>query len=180
VPKYAAFLRGINIGGRRVKNDALRACFEAMGFDDVAIHIASGNVIFSAPGRSVAKLTDRIESQLEASLGFAATTFVRTADEMRAMAAHQPFPAELVAASDGKLQVAILLSRPSKGVREEILALATDLDRLAFGERELYWLPSGRMVESALNLRTIEKLLSPMTMRTKNTVEQIAQKHFGD
>jgi uncharacterized protein (DUF1697 family) len=179
VPKYAAFLRGINIGGRRVKNDALRECFEAIGFDDVAIHIASGNVIFSTGGRSVAKVTERIEAGLEGSVGFAATTFLRTADEMRAMAAHEPFPAELVAASDGKLQVAILLNSPSDDVRAEVLALATDLDRLAFGDRELYWLPSGRMVESALNLRTIEKLLSPMTMRTKNTVEQIAKKHFG-
>ena len=179
MPRYAAFLRGINIGGRRVKNDALRACFEHMGFDDVAIHIASGNVVFSSPSRSVAKLTDRIESGLEGSLGFDATTFLRTAEEMRAMAAHQPFPAELEEASDGKLQVAILLERPSEEVQRQVLDLATDLDRLAFGDRELYWLPSGRMVESALNLRAIEKLLSPTTMRTKNTVEQIAKKHFG-
>jgi uncharacterized protein (DUF1697 family) len=178
MPKYAAFLRGINIGGRRVKNDALAKCFESMGFKDVAVHIASGNVIFSDSRRSVDKLTKAVEDGLEDSLGFDVTTFLRTADEMRAMAAFQPFPAELVEASNGKLQVAMLLSKPPKEVRDEVLSLATDLDRLTFGDRELYWLPSGRMVESALNMRAIDKLLAPMTMRTKNTVEQIARKYF--
>ena len=46
--------------------------------------------------------------------------------------------------------------------------------------RELYWLPSGRMLETTLDLKAIERLLGPLTMRTKNTVEQIAAKHFAE
>jgi uncharacterized protein (DUF1697 family) len=178
MPKYAAFLRGINIGGRRVKNDALARCFESMGFEDVAVHIASGNVIFSDSRRSADKLTKLVEEGLERSLGFDVTTFLRTAAEMRALATFQPFPPELVAASDGKLQVALLLEKPPKDVQAQVLALETDLDRLTFGDRELYWLPSGRMSDSALNMRSIDKLLAPMTMRTKNTIDQIARKYF--
>lgn len=34
--RYAAFLRGISISNRRVKNDALRLCCEEMGFVGVA------------------------------------------------------------------------------------------------------------------------------------------------
>lgn len=30
--RYAAFLRGMNLGGRRITNSDLCACFEAMGF----------------------------------------------------------------------------------------------------------------------------------------------------
>jgi hypothetical protein len=34
------------------------------------------------------------------------------------------------------------------------------------------------MLDSALDLKAIEKLLGAVTMRTKNTIEQIAAKHF--
>ena len=51
-------------------------------------------------------------------------------------------------------------------------------DGLAFGERELYWLPRGGVLDSALDMKTIERLLGSMTMRTKGTIEQIAAKHF--
>ena len=74
----------------------------------------------------------------------------------------------------------MLAAKPSARVRKDVLAIATDEDLLAFGDRELYWLPSGGTSDSALNLKTIEKLLGSTTMRTKGTVEQIAAKYFGD
>ena len=48
MPRYIAFLRAVNVGGRIVKMDALRAHFEAAGFTGVETFIASGNVIFSS------------------------------------------------------------------------------------------------------------------------------------
>jgi hypothetical protein len=60
-----------------------------------------------------------------------------------------------------------------------VLALATDQDLLAFGKRELYWLPSGGTADSALDRKAIDALLGPTTMRTKATVEQLAAKFFG-
>ena len=60
--QYLALLRGINVGGKNlVKMADLRAAFEAMGFDDVATYIASGNVLFRAPRQARrAGLADRI------------------------------------------------------------------------------------------------------------------------
>ncbi|MFL5894015.1 MAG: DUF1697 domain-containing protein, partial [Thermoleophilaceae bacterium] len=46
MPRSAAFLRGINLGRRRVTNADLRSCVEAMGFSDVDVFGASGNVVF--------------------------------------------------------------------------------------------------------------------------------------
>jgi hypothetical protein len=60
-----------------------------------------------------------------------------------------------------------------------VLALASDDDRLAFADRELYWLPSGGTQDSALDLKSIGSLLGLATMRTKNTVDQMAAKYFG-
>jgi uncharacterized protein (DUF1697 family) len=62
----------------------------------------------------------------------------------------------------------------------EMLALATDDDRLAFGERELYWLPTGGYIESPLDRNAIEKLLGRTTTRTMGTIEQLAAKYFAN
>lgn len=56
-----AFLRGINVGGKAVIRMAdLRAALAGDGFAEVATHIASGNVLFDAPSREAANLSDRI------------------------------------------------------------------------------------------------------------------------
>ncbi len=60
-----------------------------------------------------------------------------------------------------------------------MLALATDEDRLAIEGRELFWLPSGGLLESALDLKAIEAIVGVDTRRTKGTIDQIALK-LGD
>ena len=178
--RYAAFLRAINVGGRRISSADLRAHVEALGFEDVACFRASGNVVLGESGRAApAKVTQRLEQGLEEALGYEVPVFLRTADEVLAMAAHQPFDPAVVEASKGKLQVALLLKKPSAAARERVLALSSDEDRLAFEGRELYWLPSGGMLDSELDMKTIGKAVGATTMRTKGTVEAIATKFFG-
>lgn len=176
--RFVAFLRGMNIGGRRISNEDLRAHFEALGCDEVATFRASGNVIFVADG-AAAKLTARLEAGLAERLGYGVPVFLRSADEVRAIAANEPFAAELVDASAGKLQVALLAKVPTAAARGKALALATDADRLAIDGHELYWLPSGGISESELYWKAAEAALGPTTVRTKGTIDQIAAKHLA-
>ena len=174
---YVAFLRGMNLGKRRIKNDELRAEFEVLGFSDVATFRASGNVIFSLEDREKeSALAGRIEAGLGEALGYEVPVFLRSAAEVAAIAALAPFDRKLVAASMGKLQVSMLAKKPSAAARKKVLALATDEDRLALEGRELFWLPSGGTIESELDLKTIDRTLGKGTMRTKGTVDQIAAK----
>jgi uncharacterized protein (DUF1697 family) len=177
---FAAFLRGVNLGPhRRVSSAQLRSLFEDMGFEDVGTFRSSGNVVFGGTAAPVDELKERVETAMAGALGWDVEIFLRSADEVRAIAAHQPFDAELVERSKGKLQVDILSSTPSAAVRKQVLALASDHDRLVFGERELYWLPSGGTLESELDLKAIQKLLGSTTRRTKGTMEQLAAKFFS-
>ena len=96
MPRYAAFLRGINVVGSRISNKELAAPFEAIGFEDVATFRASGNVIFSAAREPAAKMTGRIEKALSKELGYEVAVFVRTESEVGAIAGHQPFPPAVV------------------------------------------------------------------------------------
>ena len=180
MPAYVAFLRAVNLGAtRRVGSGDLRSLFEGLGFEAVQTFRTSGNVVFETGREPAAKLTGRIEQALSAALGHEVPVFLRTAAEIRKLAAQDPFPRKLVDASKGKLQVVLLSKKPPAAGRKDVLALASDEDRLVFGERELYWLPSGGIRDSPLNFRTIEKLLGPTTTRTKGTVDELAKKYFS-
>jgi uncharacterized protein (DUF1697 family) len=122
----------------------------------------------------------RIEKGLGAALGYEVPVFLRTAGELRKIAAHEPFEESVVEASKGKLQVAMFSAKPTGAARKEVLAMASEEDRLAFGDRELYWLPSGGILDSVLDFnKAIRNLVGPMTTRTKNTIEQITTKYFS-
>lgn len=178
---HAAFLRGINLGKRRrVTNEQLRDAFEAAGFEDVATFRASGNVVLRAEqGLDDAEVGARAEAALADALGFEVAVFVRSVDELTAIAAREPFSKKELAASTGKQQVALLPRKPAAATRRKAIALASDADRLAVEGRELHWLPRGGMSDSELDLRALESLLGPWTMRTMGTIEQIAARHCG-
>ena len=175
--RHVAFLRGVNLGkSRRVTSEQLRGALEGLGFDGVATFRASGNVVFDTdddPGG----LGERVEASLAQSLGFEVVVFMRSAREVAAIAAHGPFEPKAVAASAGRLQVALLPGKPAAAARGKALAMADADDRLATRGRELYWLPRGGISESELDLKALESLLGPWTMRTMGTIEQIAAKH---
>src|SRR3954447_19435910 len=137
--RYAAFLRAINIGGRRIKGPELCKPFTGMGFEGAASFRASGNVVFDAPRKPAEA---RIEQQLEKDLGYEVVVFLRSAAELHALAAGQPFEPE------ARYHVMFLKARPPPARQRDVLQYGTDDDRLQFGSRELFWRPRGRMLES--------------------------------
>lgn len=176
--RCVAFLRGMNVGGHRASGDELRACFEEMGLEDVATFRTSGNVIFTSKGR-LDTVARRIETGLAETLGYEVPVFARTAAQTRAIAGHQPFSARRVKASEGKLQVSLLTAAPAAAAKRKVLALASDWDRLALHGSELYWLPSGGILDSDLDLNAIDAFAGVSTRRTMGTIEQLAAKFFA-
>ena len=90
--KYAAFLRGINVGGHKpVSMERLKKAFESLGFENVRTLIASGNVVFEAPPGSMSALVKKIERRLEKTFGHEIGTIVRTHAELCDLADSNPF-----------------------------------------------------------------------------------------
>ncbi|MFN7991388.1 MAG: DUF1697 domain-containing protein [Candidatus Micrarchaeia archaeon] len=87
---YVAFVRGINVGGKTVKMDALRKMFESLGYNDVSTFKASGNVIFDASGSEKAN-TKKIESGLHKLIGSETRVILRAMDSLKEMVAGEPF-----------------------------------------------------------------------------------------
>lgn len=176
--RCVAFLRGINLGRRRLPMAELKRHFEALGFADVATFIASGNVVFSTGARDLAKLETRIEAHLAKTLGFAVDTFLRRDDEVAAVLAAQPFPEGVPA--DGGIYVSFL-KRPLPAAQAKgLLACATPTDRLALMERELYWRRVGGVADADIWASPAVRALRlpTMTMRNLSSLQKLAAK-FG-
>jgi uncharacterized protein (DUF1697 family) len=174
--RWIAFLRGMNLGNRRITNPELCSAFSHLGLEDPTAFLASGNVVFETAEAGEAALARRIERGLDSTLGYPVPTFLRSADELRAIAEHRPFSEEEIRRSNGKPQILILREEPAVSAREAVLALASPDDRLSIEGRELYWLPSGGILESELDLDEIGKRLGLGTMRTHNTIARLTAK----
>ena len=116
--KRVAFLRAVNVGKRTARSVQLTAAVQGLGYEDVWTHINSGNVVFESTGARGA-LERRLEEAFEAALGFEATTFVRSAVDLRRAVAAKPF---VVGAGDTHF-VTFLKDKPT--------AAQTDSERLS-------------------------------------------------
>jgi uncharacterized protein (DUF1697 family) len=173
--RYVAFLRAINVGGRVVKMDRLRALFESLRLGNVETMIASGNVLFDAPASERADaLEQRIEEHLKEALGYDVATFLRTPGEIAAIVAHEPFGPD---PSAHAVYVGFLKALPTKDARERLLGFSNDVDEFRANGREVYWKARKNVSESMFSGAQLEKTLGmPATMRNINTVRKLGVK----
>jgi uncharacterized protein (DUF1697 family) len=171
--KYAAFLRGINVGGHHiVKMEELRAVLSSIGLENVKTYIQSGNVIFETAEKAVEALTGKIERKLFEWLGFEVKVMLRTIPELIAAARRNPFSES----EEVKVYVTFLPDAPDEDAVHAVEALSNELESFRIKDRELYSsldrsvkksLFTGNFTEKHLkmsgttrNLRTIEKMIA--------------------
>ena len=176
---FVAFLRGMNLGQRRIPNDELCACFERMGFAGATAFMASGNVIFSADTADESALRETIERGLRTELDYEVPSFLRAVDEIERIADHAPFTERELGATQGRVQVGLLHAAPSAAARAAVLAHATADDRLAIDGRDLYWLPRAGISTSDLDLTAIGDDLGGIAVRTHRTIQRLRARVAG-
>jgi uncharacterized protein (DUF1697 family) len=180
--RYVAFLRGMNLGQRRLPMSRLKALFEELDFDDVATFIASGNVLFTTAPTGTAtgasRLESRIAEHLEAALGYRVDTFVRTAEEVAAVGRAKVFP------EDGHegitVHVGFFQQELPPEVARKLVEVRTREDEFRVVGREVYWLCRVRTSDSKVwALPEIKALRLPTsTMRNMTSLRKLVAKHI--
>ena len=174
--KTIAFLRAINVGGRRVKMDHLRQVFIEMGFANVETYIASGNVIFDDDVVDRKALVQKIEAGLQDALGYRVDTFVRSIEALTAVSTYQPFPASELEGS--VLYIGFLADSPSAENVQKLQEFTTDIDSFHVHESEVYWLCRKTISQSKFTGAKLEKALGmPTTLRNQNTINKLVKKY---
>lgn len=177
--QYAAFLRGMNLGKRRLTMDRLRQLMVELDYQQVETYIASGNVIFWVPKTAETKLAASIAQHLESSLGYPVDTFVRTAQQVQEIAQQEVFPQQNK--PDWNLHVSFFDKKLPPALAQNLEAIKTAEDEFRVVDRELYWLRKGRMSDSQVwDLPAMKALKLPThTMRNMNTIRKLTTKHLA-
>jgi uncharacterized protein (DUF1697 family) len=157
VPAYAALLRAVNLAGRnRVPMGELRERLTALGLDDVATHLQSGNVVFRTT-KSAKDVAAAIENEIAAAFDVRSTVILRTAAQLKKAAGANPFLAD--ESDPRKLLVVFLDGAPGAAAGKKLDPDRSPGDRFALKGRELYLhLPNG-FGRSKLTIDYLEKTL---------------------
>jgi uncharacterized protein (DUF1697 family) len=129
---FIALLRAVNVGGTgKLPMSELKAMCEALGFGAVRTYIASGNVVFTSRKSEIA-VKSALEARLETYAGKPVGVLVRSAAEMQAVLADNPFPK-----APANRTVAIFLN--AKPPADTLAAVKGRKDEeIGLGAREIY------------------------------------------
>lgn len=171
VTSHVAFLRAINVGGRRISNPELGAAVESLGYTEVSVYQASGNVILGVgPHEQPKDIADHLSVGLSEALGYDVPAIVRSAAEVHEIATAAPF-GDRSPPPDSTPQVILMVDAPSSAA---VAALSTDADQLAVVASEIHWWPTAGISTSDLDVRGLEARFGTMTVRTLGTIKRIS------
>ncbi len=171
--RYAALLRGINVGGnKKVPMSDLRQLLSDLGHADASTYLQSGNAVFSGPAQQPSQLAGTISRGIEERFGIAVTVVIRTAAELTAVVERSPLPGE--PENPSRFFVAFLAAEPAPARVAEITAQPLDPDQLwVSGTEAFLWCPNGA-ADTPLTNSFIEKRLGvAATSRNWNTVRKL-------
>ena len=172
--RHVALLRGINVGGSNVISmAALRAAFEAEGFEEVRTFIASGNVLFES-AKSGATLETIVEAMLARRVKLKTAVMVRSRAQLKGVVRDAP-------AGFGKQPAryhsdVIFLKRPlTAAAAMRVVELREGVDRAWPGRGVVYFARlSARRTQSRMGRVVGKPEYRLMTIRSWSTTKKLA------
>lgn len=172
--RWALFLRGVNLGGRRLSMPELASFVAGLGAQDVKTYLQSGNVAFRASAAAAGMVAAELETQGEARFGFPLRVVLRAGNELRHVLSQNPF---LTAGADERtLHVAFLADAPDAQALARLDPQRSPPDAFAVRGREIYLHLPGGVASSKLTNAYFDRALGTLsTARNWRTVRAMAE-----
>ena len=162
---YVALLRAVNVGGTgKLPMQELRSMSEGLGFAQVQTYIASGNLLFASDLAEV-DVKRALEDRLSIYAGRPQGVMVRSAIEMKAIVAANPFSA----LAPNSTTAIFLDDPPPPDTLQRITGSRSE--RVQLGAREIYVHYVDSMARSKLKIPAAQH----GTARNMNTVARLAE-----
>jgi len=172
VTRYAAFLRGVNVGGVNLKMAQVAKALDKAGFSNVRTILASGNVLLESKS-GVDAVRKKAEKALRDEFGYDAWVLAYDIGTVAAISEAYPFEREV----EGHHSYVTFVT--DEKALDELAELAKDArpdERIARGDGVIYWqVPKTGTLDTTIgktmgkkryksstttrNLRTIDKVL---------------------
>lgn len=176
--KYAAFFRGVNVGGKNiVKMAELKQVFLDCGCSNVQTCLQSGNVLF-ASDQSPAQLESAVSPAFSARFGFPSRFTLRTSEEVETILRDLPFTQEEIDRTENSHpdveHVYVYLSdhELDPSALDVIRRFNAGPDRFASTSKEIYLLCAESIRNSKLAAR-LSKVDETLTSRNLKTMRKI-------
>ena len=172
--RVVALLRAVNVGGRKLPMNDLRALCAELGWQDVVTYIQSGNVVFTADRKA-----ETIEAELEQAIAkrfsLDVPVVIRTAAQWAKLAASNPF-ARTAREAPNRLQLLVSKQPPNQDAAQKLMARASDGEEVRAVPGGLWFhFPEG-IARSKLTPAAIDKACgSPATGRNYRTVLKLKE-----
>ncbi|OBB05779.1 pyridoxamine 5-phosphate oxidase [Mycobacteriaceae bacterium 1482268.1] len=170
--RYAAFLRGVNVGGVNLKMADVVAAFEKAGFTNIKTILASGNVLLDSRS-GVDAVRKKAEKALRDEFGYDAWVLAYDLDTVKAISERYPFERDV----EGHHSYVTFVT--DADVLDELAALANDAgpdEKIERGDGVVYWqVPNKGTLDTTIgktmgkkryksstttrNLRTLDKVI---------------------
>lgn len=173
--RYAALLRGVNVGGNnRVPMAELRELALGLGWSDPVTYIASGNLVFDAPRGRAPELAVKLEEAIAENLGVRCRVVVLTAATVRTVAA--AIPDEWVNDADRKTDVVYLIDGISPRTAVAALDPREGVDHVVTAPGAVIWMVRrADVTRSRLQKFVGHPLYRQSTVRNANTARKLAE-----
>jgi uncharacterized protein (DUF1697 family) len=170
--RYAAFLRGVNVGGVNLKMAEVAKALEEAGFTNVRTILASGNVLLESRA-GVDAVRKKAEKALRDAFGYDAWVLAYSIDDVAKISDAYPFDREV----EGHHSYVTFVT--DKDVLDELAALTKEAgpdEKIKKGKGVIYWqVPKTGTLDTTIgktmgkkryktstttrNLRTVDKVL---------------------
>ena len=171
--RYAAFLRGVNVGGVNLKMAEVAKAFENAGFAGVRTILASGNVLLESRS-GVDAVRKKAEKALRDTFGYDAWVLAYDIKTVAAISEDFPFEREL----DGHHSYVTFVT--DEKVLDELAELAKDAgphEKIERGESVIYWqVPNKGTLDTTIGKTMGKKRYkSSTTTRNLRTLDKVLQ-----
>ncbi|MFJ8577299.1 DUF1697 domain-containing protein [Micromonospora sp. NPDC093277] len=156
--RYAALLRGVNVGTTRIAMADLRRLVSDLGHEDVKTYLQSGNVVFTSPPTRAEILAEGIERAIASELGLTVPALVRSDAELAAVVDGNPYAGRQD--DPTRLLVAFLSAAPARAKVAALTVPGGENVEYAVAGREVFLhYPEGGYGRSKFTNAYLEKKL---------------------
>lgn len=164
--RYCAFLRGINVNGRKMAMKDICSAFEGAEMKRVSSVLATGNILFTSYD-SAATLRPKLEKALSDYYNNRIDLFLKDADQISAIVAAVPFE------ENSAFHIYAFLCEPGfeKTLKDEFDTISPIAgEEAAIGNGNFYWkVPKGSTLDAGFS-----KILGRKDMKDKLTSRNIS------
>jgi uncharacterized protein (DUF1697 family) len=133
--KFAAFIRGINVGGITLKMEDIKGIFVGLGFNNVITYIQSGNIVFDSSETDKALLEERIRESIATKSNLDVAVFVKTKEQIQSLVSNNPFGKTM---DEKRSYVTMLDSVPAGGKLDAIKAINSAKEKFILKKDVVY------------------------------------------